>query len=245
MADPVTAASWVAPTLISTATDLIGGLLGRSGQRDANRRNLQIAREQMAFQERMSNTAYQRAAQDLQAAGLNRILALGKPASTPAGQTAVMSNENAPLAAGMSNAASKMHSALALKQQAANIRLTNAQANSLQPTAEIGEKVGGWLGELKKYEWGGMADQAVRDAKGIAKGAKGGFRKIADSVRRRIQDIALSFGLRHDVMERELIRVVERMDVDTTGWSDDRKLAWAMENLDRVARKVDREKQNR
>lgn len=44
-----------------------------------------MAREQMDFQREMSNTAYQRAASDLSAAGLNRILALGSPASTPGG----------------------------------------------------------------------------------------------------------------------------------------------------------------
>ena len=78
-------------------SSLVGGLFGRSGQKAANRTNIKLAREQMAFQERMSNTAYQRATRDLEAAGLNRILALGSPASSPAGQTATVQNVNTPL----------------------------------------------------------------------------------------------------------------------------------------------------
>lgn len=51
-----------------------------------NKTNKRIANTQMQFQERMSNTAYQRAMEDMQKAGLNPILA-GKVggASTPVG----------------------------------------------------------------------------------------------------------------------------------------------------------------
>lgn len=50
--------------------------------------NARSAQKQMDFQERLSNTQYQRAAADLEKAGLNRILALGSPASSPSGATA-------------------------------------------------------------------------------------------------------------------------------------------------------------
>ena len=43
------------------------------------------AEKNREWQEQMSNTAYQRSAADLEQAGLNRVLALGSPSSTPGG----------------------------------------------------------------------------------------------------------------------------------------------------------------
>lgn len=76
---------------------LTGGILSYFGQEETNRSNAQqaqatsVANERMAeanrnWQEYMSNTAYQRAVKDLQAAGLNPMMAYGTlGASSPSG----------------------------------------------------------------------------------------------------------------------------------------------------------------
>lgn len=87
-----TVASWAVPSA-----------LGAIGQASTNRRGHQLAREQMAFQERMSSTAIQRQVKDLQAAGLNPAMAAGfMGSSTPSG--AMPEAGTSPVTAGVSSA---------------------------------------------------------------------------------------------------------------------------------------------
>lgn len=105
---------------------LISGLLGFAGQSSANDTNRRISNAQMDFQERMSNTSYQRAVKDMSAAGLNPMLAYSQGgASTPSGSMTTVQNEMAGPAAEVANTAQRV---AGLENVMANTDVSKAQA---------------------------------------------------------------------------------------------------------------------
>lgn len=76
------------PMLLAAGLDAAIGAVSAFGQHRANKKSQDSAREQMSFQERMSNTQYQRAMKDMAEAGLNPILAYSQGgAGTPSGSS--------------------------------------------------------------------------------------------------------------------------------------------------------------
>lgn len=117
------------PLVPAIATGL-SGIFGVAGQTSANAANAAEARRNRQWQERMSNTAYQRQVADMRAAGLNPAMAYPQSgATTPGGGQARMEDVAAP---GVSAARGALDSFNDFKTRTAQTRLTNAQARQLE-----------------------------------------------------------------------------------------------------------------
>lgn len=116
-------------TGLAVGGDIFSAMSEAKSQRDANEANIASAREQMAFQERMSSTAHQREMEDLKRAGLNPVLAAHSGASSPSGAMATSAPEPAVPAGVMRGLTDKVRMANEFASARSARRFQDSQTN--------------------------------------------------------------------------------------------------------------------
>ena len=164
--------------LIAAGVGAAGGLLGGLMQ---NASNEKISAKQMAFQERMSNTSFQRGMADMKKAGLNPILAYQKGgADSPSGAGIPAQNVGSAAVEGASRAVSSAKEASMMRSQienleqdtelkAASVKSAEAQAVNALANADLASQNSATTAALRSP----LVEKAMWDA-GVSSNLFGG-----------------------------------------------------------------------
>jgi len=127
---------------IDLQLDVIPGIGDARAAERANEQNIKYAKENTAFQERMSNTAYQRAMDDMKKAGLNPMLAFSQGgASAPQGAVPTINQASKSKLGEMAISTATGLKGLGIQQQQADTAQKNVESQTTVNTATTAKTI--------------------------------------------------------------------------------------------------------